>query len=164
MVKRFESLGRDESGVALVIALILMVVLTLLGLASALSSTFEIRHSGNKRGSTDAFYAAESGVQAVLATVKNFDITGKYSGDKYTPFSDQDNTTPNPTNARVVIEHYADQSSPPRGMGMSATQVSFEHYMVESTGEDQIEMNPIRSKCVIEQKVVRLVPTLQGGM
>jgi hypothetical protein len=148
---------------ALVISLILMVVLTLLGLASSLSSNFEVKLSGNKRGSTDAFYAADSGTQVVIAHLINFDLPGKYSGNKYEPFSDNANTTPNPTHARVFIEHFPDQTGAPRGLGISATQVNFEHYLIESTGEDQIDTNLVKSNCVIQQKVVRLVPTLQGG-
>jgi hypothetical protein len=51
---------KDQSGTALVIALIMIVVLTLIGLASTFTSTFETSLSGNKRLSTDAFYIAES--------------------------------------------------------------------------------------------------------
>ena len=78
-------LTKDESGVALVIALVLMVVLTLIGLASTLSSTYEVKLSGNKRGSTDAFYAADSGVQVTVANIKNFDLPGQYVDEKYDP-------------------------------------------------------------------------------
>ena len=63
---------KNQSGAALVIALIMMIVLTLIGLASTFTSTFEIRLSGNKRGATDAFYAAEGGIQATLANSANF--------------------------------------------------------------------------------------------
>ncbi len=162
MRKRLKVLRKDDSGMALVIALIMMIVLTLIGLAATFSSTYESRLSGNKRGSTDAFYAADSGAQVVLANVENFDLPGKYTANKYEPFNGN-STDENPTGASVVIENYPTQTGPPRGFGMSATQINFEHYMIESTGEDQIELNPIRSKCTVQQKVVRLVPTLQGG-
>jgi hypothetical protein len=161
MKKSIYILLDNQSGVALVIALIMIVVLTLIGLASTFTSTFEIKLSGNKRGSTDAFYAADSGVQVVMANIENFDLPGKYIDNKYNPFTDANN--PNPTNAKVVIEYCPNQKGAPRGFGISATQVDFEHYLIESTGEDQIELNPIRSTCTIQQKVVRLVPTLQGG-
>jgi hypothetical protein len=158
MKKRLILLTKDESGVALVVALILMIVFTLIGLASTFSSTYEIKLSGNKRGSTDAFYAADSGVQVTTANIKNFDLPGQYIDEKYNP-----TLNPNPTLASVTIQHYGTQTGAPRGFGMSATQVNYEHYMIESSGEDQIELNPIRSKCIIEEKVVRMVPTLQGG-
>jgi hypothetical protein len=52
--------SKDQTGAALVIALIMIIVLTLIGLASTFTSTFEISLSGNKRLSTDAFYEAET--------------------------------------------------------------------------------------------------------
>jgi hypothetical protein len=152
---------KDQSGVALVIALTMIVVLTLIGLASTYTSTFEIKLSGNKRGTTDAFFAADSGVQIVVTNIKNFDLPGKYIGDKYDPFSDSSN--PNPTKAKVTITHDTTQTGSPRGIQMSATNFGFEHYLVDSTGSDQMEFNPIKSTCTIQQKVVRMVPTLQGG-
>ena len=152
---------KDQSGVALVISLIMIVILTLIGLASTYSSTFEIKLSGNKRGTTDAFYAADSGVQVVVSNIKNFDLPGKYVDDKYNPFTDSSN--PNPTKAKVTIAHDTIQQGSPRGIQMSATNFGFEHYVVESTGSDQMELSPIKSNCTIQQKVVRMVPTLQGG-
>jgi hypothetical protein len=152
---------KDQSGVALVIALTMIVVLTLIGLASTYTSTFEVKLSGNKRGTTDAFYAADSGVQIVVTNIRNFDLPGKYISDKYDPFTDSSN--PNPTRAKVTITHDTTQTGSPRGIQMSATNFGFEHYLVDSTGGDQMEFNPIKSTCTIQQKVVRMVPTLQGG-
>lgn len=154
---------RNQSGAALVIALIMMIVLTLIGLASIFSSTFEIKLSGNKRGSTDAFFAAESGVQAVVANPQNFDLSGQYdaSGRYVYP---KDGTKPNPTQADIVIQYDGSQLGAPKGLGMSATgSYEFMHYVIDSTGRDQIELNPIRSTCRIQEKVVRLVPSAQGG-
>ena len=92
---------KDQSGVALVIALIMIVVLTLIGLASTYTSTFEMKLSGNKRGTTDAFYPADSGIQVVVANIENFSLPGKYNSDnKDDPFTDPGN--PNPTKARVI--------------------------------------------------------------
>ncbi len=153
---------KEQSGVALVIALIMIIVLTLLGLASTFTSTFEIKMSGNKRGTTDAFYSADSGVQVTVANINNFDLPGKYVNNQYNPFSDPNNL--NPTNAKVTITYNPNQAGPPRGLGFSATgNYEFRHYLIESTGQDQMELNPIKSTCVIQQKVVRLVPTMQGG-
>jgi len=161
MIKRTQTLLQDQSGIALVIALLMMIMLTLIGLGSIFSSTFEIKLSGNKRGSTDAFYAADSGVQVIMANIENFDMPGKYEENKYDPFTDENN--PNPTKARVVIEHIPDQHGAPRGSGFSATHFEFLYYTIHSSGQDQTEISPVKSTCTVEQKVVRLVPTLQGG-
>lgn len=160
-MKTNRTLVKDQSGAALVVALIMMIVLTLIGLASVFTSTFEIKLSGNKRGSTDAFYAADSGVQVVTARIENFDLTGKYVDNKYDPFTDPAN--PNPTNAKATITHDTTQSGAPRGIKSSAINFEFEHYLIESTGQDQMELNPIKSTCTIQEKVVRLVPTAEGG-
>lgn len=152
---------KDQSGVALVLALIMIVILTLIGLASTYTSTFEMKLSGNKRGTTDAFYAADSGVQVVVANVENFSLPGKYVDEKYDPFTDANN--PNPTKAKVTITHDITQSGSPRGARMSAIAFGFEHFLIESKGSDQLELSPMKSTCTVEEKIVRLVPTLQGG-
>jgi type IV pilus assembly protein PilX len=158
---------KNQSGAALVIALIMLIVLTLIGLASTFTSTFEMKLSGNKRGSTNAFYAADSGIQVVMANISNFNMPGKYVDNKYNPFTETNPNSPdynpNPTNASVTISFDPNQQGAPRGTGISATSFEFNHYLLESTGRDQIDMSYIRSKCNLEEKVVRLIPTLQGG-
>ena len=150
----------DQSGAIMIIALIMIMILTLLSLSSAFNSIYEVKFSGNKRGTTDAFYGADSGVQVVLANVENFDLD-KFVSDKYDPFTDSNN--PNVTKAKVVVEHFPDTKGAPRGFGISAVNFNFEHYMVESTGDDKIDLSPVKSTCTIDQKVVRLGPTQQGG-
>lgn len=151
---------KDHNGAALIVALIMMIVLTLIGLAATFTSTFEIILSGNIRGSTDAFYAADSGVQVVMADVGNFDL-GKYGADnKYEYSLDVNNT--NPTKADIIIYHDTTTQGGPRGFGMGTQQVEFIHYLVASTGQDQTESGSSKSKCLIDEKVVRLVP-MQGG-
>lgn len=155
------SVLKNQSGAALVVALVMMVVLTLIGLASIFSSTFDIKISGNKRGSTNAFYGADSGIQVLVARVENFNpSTHNYP---YNPFTDVNNI--NPTNAQATITYDTAQQGAPRGGGVSALNFEFEHFLVASTGRDRdsTDIDPIRSTCEIREKVVRLVPTLQGG-
>ena len=161
MVTKTKPLLKDQSGTILVIGLLMMVMLTLIGLSAILTSTFELRLSGNKRGSTDAFYAADSGVQSVMANIENFNLSGKYAINPYDPFTDPNN--PNPTRASVAMTHVTDQQGSPRGLGFSAINFDFDYYrhQFHRTGSDRDESREATS--VLEQKVVRLVPTLQGG-
>ncbi len=152
---------KDQSGVALVLALVMIVILTLIGLASTYTSTFEMKLSGNKRGTTDAFYAADSGIQVVVANVDNFSLPGKYDDNKYDPFTDPKN--PNPTKAKVLIQYDTTQEGSPRGSGFSAISFEFRHFVIDSKGQDQMDAGLVKSASEIEEKVVRLVPTLQGG-
>ncbi len=54
-------LANNEKGIALVIALIMLLVLTLIGIGSIDSSVFETKISGNERIGSAAFYAAAGG-------------------------------------------------------------------------------------------------------
>ncbi len=57
----------SERGTALVVSLLLLLVLTLIALSLINTSTFEISVSGNERATTEAFYAAEAGLQRALS-------------------------------------------------------------------------------------------------
>ncbi len=57
---------RSEKGIALIIALLILLVLTLIGISAINTTTFETSISGNERVGTDAFYAAEGGIQIGL--------------------------------------------------------------------------------------------------
>ena len=78
MLTTAKDILKNQTGMALVIALLMMIVLTLIGLASVFTSSFELKLAGNKRGSTDAFYAADTGVHVSMANVRNFNLPGKY--------------------------------------------------------------------------------------
>jgi hypothetical protein len=70
------SLG-DQKGVVLVIALIMLLVLTFLGISSISSNVFETKISGNERFGSASFYAASGGVEVGISRIP--DITA-YSG------------------------------------------------------------------------------------
>lgn len=68
---------KNEKGIALVIALIMLIVLTLIGISSINSSIFETKLSGNERVGSSAFYAAEGGVYVGISRIPD---TTAYSG------------------------------------------------------------------------------------
>lgn len=170
----------DQSGVALVIALIIMIVLTVVALASSLTSIFEVKLSGNKRGMTNAFYTADGGVQAVLPVLGNFNSSSYAliansgtlpqtirnesidSGFSSPTFSLP--TGVNFTDPPNVTLYHSTKSGAPRGSGFSATgNIEFQYYIINSVGRDQIDTSLFRSNCEVREKVVRLIPTSQGG-
>jgi len=67
----------DQKGVALIIALIMLLVLTLIGMSSISSTFFESKISGNERFGSAAFYVASGGVEVGISRLP--DITA-YSG------------------------------------------------------------------------------------
>jgi Tfp pilus assembly protein PilX len=68
----------NEKGVALVVALIMLIVLTLVGLSSIGTSIFETKISGHERFANNAFYAAEGGLEVGINRIP--DLTA-YSGN-----------------------------------------------------------------------------------
>jgi len=141
----------------------MMIVLTLIGLASIFTSTFEMKISGNKRGSTNAFYSADGGIEVLTARVENFSTsTHTYPYYPFDPHTGDPNNI-NYTNAAANITYNSSMLGAPRGVGISATNFEFQHFLITSTGRDQTDLNLNRSRCDIQEKVVRLVPTQQGG-
>ncbi len=76
---------QHQSGFVLVVALILLLVLTLLGLAAAQSTSLEERMAGNARNHDMAFQAAEAGLNAAQSGIlqglwDNADYAGNANG------------------------------------------------------------------------------------
>ncbi len=53
---------KDESGIALVVALLIMVLLTILGTAAIMTSTTDVKISDNFEDYQETFYAADGGI------------------------------------------------------------------------------------------------------
>ena len=68
---------KDQKGTALVVALLLLLVLTLIGIGSVSSSVFEAKISGNSRFGQAAYYAAKGGAELGINQLPN---TTSYSG------------------------------------------------------------------------------------
>jgi hypothetical protein len=68
----------NQKGVALIIALIMLIVLTLIGLSSIGTSIFETKISGHDRFASNAFYAATGGLEVGVNQIP--DLTA-YSGN-----------------------------------------------------------------------------------
>jgi Tfp pilus assembly protein PilX len=181
MIRKARFPLRDQSGAALVVALIMLICLTVIALASSLTSIFEIKLSGNKRGSTDAFFTADGGIQAVLPTITNFNTSTGYIAVADTSTLPQplrsesiDQKFTNPTfslpsgitftDQPTVTIYHTKKEGAPRGSGFSATgSYDFAYFVIDSVGRDQLEVAALKSNSEVVEKVVRLLPTLQGG-
>lgn len=138
----------NESGVALVIALVMMTVLTIIGLAAKFTSVFEIILSGEKRRSTDAFYAADAGANILLTRYVNFNP----NRTSYNPFTDPENKNPTGVQAKIDFDPY--KKEPPRGYGPNS---EYAYFWIESKGSDRAEMT-LKTTCTINLNVVRVLP------
>jgi Tfp pilus assembly protein PilX len=76
----------NEKGIILVAALLFLLVLTLIGISSISTSSFEHIISGNERLASTAFYAAEAGIQLGLNQLPSAAAIPKRSVDKSSSF------------------------------------------------------------------------------
>ena len=77
--------SREEKGVVLVLAMLLLLVSTLIGISALNTSIYDIRISGNQRASVQAFYAAEAGINEFM---------GRFRGGAANQVSDSDPSNP----------------------------------------------------------------------
>jgi hypothetical protein len=68
---------RNKNGVALVIALIMLLILTFIGISAISTTTFETNITGNERVGTAAFYASEAIFQVGLRQLDDLDFASK---------------------------------------------------------------------------------------
>ena len=180
MLTKKEKLLKNQSGAAIVIALIMIIILTLIGLASTFTSNFEIKLSGNKRASTDAFYTADAGVQLALVNIANFNVPGNFVAvnpatlpvDLQNELIDSKFSNPalflpegvNFTDPPKVTVYHTTRTDASRGLATSAAgNFEFEHYIIDSVGKDQMDTALLKSTCQVREKVIRLIPTVQAG-
>ena len=117
---------KNQKGVALVIALIMLIVLTLIGLSSIGTSIFETKISGHDRFASNAFYAAEGGLEVGISRIPD-DLTA-YSG----------NIGPDETYRSGRITDSSPQPSQNLGLALKPgyeTTWEFKRYQVCATGE-----------------------------
>ncbi len=168
---------KDRSGVALVIALIMIVVLTLIGLSSTFTSVFETKLSGTKRETTSAYYAADAAAQAVFNNDGNFqpdpsDIPITNPPAQLPPILQPepvDRMRPTPVIQLPSGTGFAD---PPqvtiyhlRREGGEGVQYAWNPYIIGAVGRDQIiSIGSMKSKCTVMQKwIMRSVSQDEGG-
>jgi hypothetical protein len=180
MAMKNKLLLQNQSGTALVIALIFLVVLTIISLSSSITSITEIKLSGNKRGTTDAFFTADGGIQATMANLANFNSstytlitnTGGISSDILNQSVDMRLPSASvvlapgiPFNSPPTVVIYRETNTgAPRGLGFGATgNVGFEYYIIDSIGMDQGGTDLLRPQSEVVTTVVRILPSQLGG-
>ena len=76
---------RQERGMVLVLGMLLLLVVTLIGISSLSTSTYDILISGNERASVQAFYVAEAGINEFM---------GRFRAGATNHISDSDPSNP----------------------------------------------------------------------
>ncbi len=65
-------LWRQDRGVSLIVALLILLVLTLIGISAISTTTFEVNIAGNERLYNEAFYAADAGIDYFYSIGRSF--------------------------------------------------------------------------------------------
>lgn len=112
-----------QSGAALVMSLVILLVLTIIGVAAMRTASLEERMAGNIQEATSAFLAAESGLNRALNTSGVLSLSGKTTN----------NWTFGNGQAQVDVE-FKEFSPPKRGSGYSATSFDAANFDQASTG------------------------------
>ena len=116
-------LRSKQSGTALVMSMVVLVILTILGLSAMRVSVMETRMAGNIQDSTIAFQAAESGLAKALNTGGSFSIHTVVKENFSFNFGKS-----------AVETSFVDFSPPKRGSGYSVINYDVANFDQKSTG------------------------------
>jgi len=145
----------DQRGVALVVALLLLMVFTTIGFLALLNSTSGIREASSYKSNKEAFYAAEGAIEYIKGDGYYF-ITNstKSFPDPAHPTSAARDLSAAGTNASGTVT-YITSGNPPPGYGFSAKDTRASYYSIEATGTAQDGTTSTQ-----EEGVAKILPKL----
>jgi hypothetical protein len=144
----------DEQGSALVVALVILVAITVIGIAASTTSEIEIQVAGNERDHKAAFYAAEAARAYVAGTTALYGPANtKLTAGRSFP-NDEDPTEMVPLAPRQAFNgfvEYLGSSAPPRGSGYQAGKFKAHRYQMSCNG-----FGPANSEAAIRAAFYRI--------
>jgi PilX N-terminal len=121
-----ESASNNQKGFALVIAMVMLLVLTLIGLSSIFSTVYEANIAGNDRLGSAAFYAAVGGAEAGLSNLPSIgSYTGTLGSDESYRSGKMEPSVPQPLIYKGTIQNRGDD----------VTTWEYKRYQVNATGK-----------------------------
>jgi hypothetical protein len=122
-----------QEGAALVIAVLILLILTVVGIYAVTTSTIDTKITGYQKWHVEAFYAADAGLDYALAQYPYGSlVSGTWT--RTDPLGGQ------PT--FDVTARYLGETPPPTGSGTGTRQGFLaHHYRTDSDGEDQAEVS-----------------------
>lgn len=123
-MRSIQRLSQSESGVALIVTVLLLLVVTVIGLSAMRIGSSESLVSGSFRSAEDAFYAADGGLNWVRTVFTYFTGAAQAfpTGGDVVPVSASGTIAPDGT------------GPPPVGLGLSAVYFGSQFYQITSTG------------------------------
>ncbi len=144
-----ETISGNERGMALVIALIALFLMSVLGGIVFTSSNSEILGAKNYKVMNESLYAAERGVEYAKSDPAIYEAVGTGSLDIPVGGVSLESGA---SDASGTVE-YLMRGNPPRGSGMDATEFEANYFAVNVEGA-----GPLNSRTEIEINVARVVP------
>jgi type IV pilus assembly protein PilX len=129
LTTRHCSRGRQH-GAALITALVLLVILTMLGLSSMTTNTMEERMSANAQEKNRAFQAAEAGIEIAMTNADSFNINNTISN----PLTGTDSNFGSYGATVTYAAGFRQETPPRRGSGWD-TSYALYHFDVSSTAD-----------------------------
>jgi len=164
-VSAFPAIRNRQSGVALVVALLFLLVVTLLAVTAARDSSFSLQMSGNMQDQADSLQSAEATALAVLGLARtgNDPFDGTDTDDPFTGVSPNplaDLTGPGATVDADVALRALDRSCP-RGTrsgsgGSSEGLFACDHYHIDAE-----HLAPSRARARVSLGVIKTVLSSQ---
>ncbi len=128
---------RNERGVVLVIAVLVMITATFLGIAAMMTSDIEVRMSGNQRSMEAALYVADGGIDNGLNWLANAGAVKPDESRLPTMMETED--IPDPDNDKIRSRYYIGDlhhdKNPPAGWDI--TKFRRYYYQIHSTGYEK---------------------------
>lgn len=157
----------NQRGVALVLALVMLALMSILGVMALSTSITEVGISSNYRSSQQAFYAADRAVEYAMTNEQIFDTIGTGSVNlntdgSGTPSDTRDDHIANiaaaTTNSGLDSDAtnqvvYLTSGALPPGTGSDPTYFQARYYVITVSGE-----GPNNAAARVETQVARIVP------
>jgi len=153
MQQQYQNLTNKQSGVALVVSLIMLTILTLIGLSSARISGLEVLMGVNTQDSVTSLMIAEDSVLAgeerivtLFAGPPTFDLSadpddGLYLDDNldvntvdWTPIASELEVRPDEPPRQFIVEYIGPRTIPGSGLGVGTGAVDNKRFMYRVSG------------------------------
>lgn len=149
MNRDMNNIAGNEKGMALVIALIAMFLMSLLGTMMYTNSSSETQAARNYRVKQDAFYAAERAMEYARTDNNIYAAIG--SGSVNIPLTGV-SLQAGASDATGAVS-FLSKGNPPRGSGMDATEFEANFFVITAAGT-----GPANSRTEVETNVARIIP------
>lgn len=142
----------SERGVALVLSLWMLVILSLVGAIILAASTVEIRLAANDRHSQTALYVADAAIQYAKSDPAIYITIGDGTGGAPAGTVSFPTVAIDTSTAQNVGVSFLGVGPPPEGSGLPATYQA-QYFTVQATG-----VGPNNSQVLLESQVGRIIP------